>query len=175
MSNIRVMWGADGCDEIIKQLNSLKSAVKSMETELPEHLARVGQNSAEAKTASVGVMGLDGNQLGGFYILEHTDYVELVNQGEDVAFIEFGTGMMGQQSPHPLAGEAGWEYYTPTRYKRSVGGRKGWFYKNKLTGELKVGTVWQIPHGALTVDVGLTKGSIRKLSHEAGVKAIFRF
>lgn len=136
MSNIRVMWGADGCDEIIKQLNSLKSAVKSMETELPEHLARVGQNSAEAKTASVGVMGLDGNQLGGFYILEHTDYVELVNQGEDVAFIEFGTGMMGQQSPHPLAGEAGWEYYTPTRYKRSVGGRKGWFYKNKLTGEL---------------------------------------
>lgn len=136
MSNIRVMWGADGCDEIIKQLNGLKSAVKSMETELPEHLARVGQNSAEAKTASVGVMGLDGNQLGGFYILEHTDYVELVNQGEDVAFIEFGTGMMGQQSPHPLAGEAGWEYYTPTRYKRSVGGRKGWFYKNKLTGEL---------------------------------------
>lgn len=136
MSNIKVMWGADGCDEIIKQLNSLKSAVKSMETELPEHLARVGQNSAEAKTASVGVMGLDGNQLGGFYILEHTDYVELVNQGEDVAFIEFGTGMMGQQSPHPLAGEAGWEYYTPTRYKRSVGGRKGWFYKNKLTGEL---------------------------------------
>lgn len=136
MNNIRVMWGADGCDEIIKQLNSLKSAVKSMETELPEHLARVGQNSAEAKTASVGVMGLDGNQLGGFYILEHTDYVELVNQGEDVAFIEFGTGMMGQQSPHPLAGEAGWEYYTPTRYKRSVGGRKGWFYKNKLTGEL---------------------------------------
>lgn len=136
MSNIRVMWGADGCDEIIKQLNILKSAVKSMETELPEHLARVGQNSAEAKTASVGVMGLDGNQLGGFYILEHTDYVELVNQGEDVAFIEFGTGMMGQQSPHPLAGEAGWEYYTPTRYKRSVGGRKGWFYKNKLTGEL---------------------------------------
>lgn len=136
MSNIRVMWGADGCDEIIKQLNSLKSAVKSMETELPEHLARVGQNSAEAKTASVGVMSLDGNQLGGFYILEHTDYVELVNQGEDVAFIEFGTGMMGQQSPHPLAGEAGWEYYTPTRYKRSVGGRKGWFYKNKLTGEL---------------------------------------
>ncbi len=134
--NIKVMWGAEGCDEIIKQLNSLKSAVKSMETELPEHLARVGQNSAEAKTASVGVMGLDGNQLGGFYILEHTDYVELVNQGEDVAFIEFGTGMMGQQSPHPLAGEAGWEYYTPTRYKRSVGGRKGWFYKNKLTGEL---------------------------------------
>lgn len=134
--NIKVMWGVDGCDEIIKQLNSLKSAVKSMETELPEHLARVGQNSAEAKTASVGVMGLDGNQLGGFYILEHTDYVELVNQGEDVAFIEFGTGMMGQQSPHPLAGEAGWEYYTPTRYKRSVGGRKGWFYKNKLTGEL---------------------------------------
>ena len=136
MSNIRVMWGVDGCDEIIKQLNGLKSAVKSMEKELPEHLARVGQNSAEAKTASVGVMGLDGNQLGGFYILEHTDYVELVNQGEDVAFIEFGTGMMGKQSPHPQAGEAGWEYYTPTRYKRSIGGRKGWFYKNKLTGEL---------------------------------------
>lgn len=46
---------------------------------------------------------------------------------------------------------------------------------DKLTGELKVGTVWQIPHGAMTVDFGLTKGSIRKLSHEAGVKAIFRF
>lgn len=133
---LKVMWGVEGCDEIIKQLNSLKSAVKSIEEDLPEHLARVGQQAAEAKTASVGAVGLDGNQLGGFYILEHSDSVELVNQGEDVAFIEFGTGIMGSQSPHPLAGDAGWEYYTPTRYKRTVGGRKGWYYKNKLTGEL---------------------------------------
>ena len=134
--NIRVMWGAEGCDEIIRQLQGLKRAVKGMEDDLPDHLARIGQTSAEATTAMVGATGLDGNQLGGFYILDKGKGVELVNQGEDVAFIEFGTGMMGLQSPHPDAGMAGWEYYTPTRYKRRVGGLKGWYYKNKVTGEV---------------------------------------
>lgn len=134
--DVKVMWGVEGCAEIIKQLNSLKSAVKNMEEDLPEYLARVGLDSAEATTAAVGASSLDGNQLGGFYILDKSDSVELVNQGDDVAYIEFGTGIMGAQSAHPHAGEAGWEYYVATPYKRTVGGIKGWFYKNKLTGQL---------------------------------------
>lgn len=133
---IKVMWGTEGCAEIISQLTSLKHTVKSMEDELPERLVQIGLNEAEATTAAVGVTGLDGNQLGGFYILDKADSVELVNQGEDVAYIEFGTGMMGSQSPHPHASAAGWQYYVPTIYKRTVGGIKGWFYKNKLTGQL---------------------------------------
>ena len=136
MSKMTVMWGVEGCNEIISQLNDLKTTINSMEKSLPEKLARVGLSEAQQASITIGASGVDGNTLGSYFVSTTSNGAELVNQGADVAYIEYGTGMMGQQSSHPDAGKVGWQYYVPTKYKRTVGGMKGWFYKNKLTGKL---------------------------------------
>lgn len=52
--------------------------------------------------------------------------IKLVGDGGSATnyavFVEFGTGVMGEESPHPKAGEEGWEY--------DVGGHgdSGWWY-----------------------------------------------
>ena len=46
-------------------------------------------------------------------------------------YVEFGTGVIGQASPHPVAGEQGWQYNIPTEHKDEHG---FWTYYNERTG-----------------------------------------
>lgn len=52
--------------------------------------------------------------------------------GADAIFIEFGTGMVGKGSPHPLANKAGWRYYTDSPYKMELGGEKVWRHDGRI-------------------------------------------
>lgn len=45
-------------------------------------------------------------------------------QGEQAAFLEFGTGVEGRDSPHPQAGEAGWGYGSGA----AISSAGDWFY-----------------------------------------------
>lgn len=49
---------------------------------------------------------------------------------QDSKFYEYGTGIVGSESPHPESEKAGWEYNLSTIYKRisSISGREGWFH-----------------------------------------------
>ena len=46
------------------------------------------------------------------------------------AFVEFGTGVIGQDSPHPNPGSVGWQYDASNR------GKQGWFYFNDNDGQV---------------------------------------
>lgn len=50
---------------------------------------------------------------------------------QDSKFYEYGTGIVGSESPHPESEKAGWLYNLETPYKRisSVTGKEGWFHK----------------------------------------------
>ena len=43
-------------------------------------------------------------------------------------FVEYGTGVVGAGSPHPEAGEAGWNYAVGEHIITTKDGRVGWFY-----------------------------------------------
>ena len=85
-------------------------------------------------------------------------------------FLEYGTGYVGRENPHPMASDVGWEYavnengtrksqfsdmllpmhfdltkpigqqgiYSNIKYPDITKGAKGWVYKDKETGSLKV-------------------------------------
>lgn len=59
---------------------------------------------------------------------------------------EFGTGMVGKESPHipEILALANWKYYVPSEYKATVNGVKGWFTSKDEFGEGK-GFVTGIP------------------------------
>lgn len=43
-------------------------------------------------------------------------------------FVEYGTGVVGASSPHPEAGEAGWNYASGETIFTTKDGRVGWIY-----------------------------------------------
>lgn len=48
-------------------------------------------------------------------------------------FLEFGTGAVGRENQHPLAGEIGWEYLVNKH--RTSNGIEGWTYYDETTSE----------------------------------------
>ena len=52
-------------------------------------------------------------------------------EGESVAFVEFGTGVKGQNSPHrngEYLAKAAWQYATGPKIFTTQAGRVGWIY-----------------------------------------------
>lgn len=54
----------------------------------------------------------------------------IVTNNEHAAFVEFGTGIIGQDSPYPyeLPEGVAWEYATGETIRQLADGRYGWFY-----------------------------------------------
>ena len=46
-------------------------------------------------------------------------------------FVEYGTGAVGSQSPHPESGEMGWSYDVGSKIFETKDGRRGWIYPTK--------------------------------------------
>lgn len=61
----------------------------------------------------------------------------LVQEGDSVAFIEFGTGLVGQSHPHQnqeWLGKASWIYGSGEKQHETKNGRYGWVYPEDETG-----------------------------------------
>lgn len=53
-------------------------------------------------------------------------------RGDNYAlFVEYGTGRPGANSPHPEAGDAGWQYAIGEKIFTTKDGRVGWIYPTK--------------------------------------------
>ena len=57
--------------------------------------------------------------------------VRIENTSSEAKFIEYGTGMVGKNSPHPQP-SMNWEYYVTTKpnFKRKYNGEYGWFHSS---------------------------------------------
>lgn len=72
----------------------------------------------------------------GYYVSLTPSFLGISN--EMVLFLEYGTGVEGQENPHPEAGVRGWVYLTRQhpkahRYSRASG-REFWFFKETYSG-----------------------------------------
>lgn len=96
-----------------------------------EHIAKQGEQFAREEYA--GVQGVS------VYHESNGATSRVVAEGEGLAYIEFGTGRVGEQSKYPneklpkqgvpITGQ--WEYYYPSQYKRTskTTGEEGWYHK----------------------------------------------
>ncbi len=109
------------------QLATLDKLVKDLELALAE-------KGLELLESNAPTFDIDGNIAGHAYTEATKSGYRVVYSGEDVAYIEFGTGIMGESNPYPDANalvEANWQYDVNGH------GINGWFYKSKRDGSLK--------------------------------------
>lgn len=135
MKKVKVTIGSEGCDVLLTELQNLRADIPKKTTQLINEIGTLAET--RAKLLLENMPDFDGNTMGQVSLVQlDANRVQVVHSGEDVGFLEFGTGMIGLSKQHPLSNAVGWMYYVPTNYKTEVDGKKGWYYKDKFTGEL---------------------------------------
>ena len=138
----------------LKGLNNFKSKIQKfasinskLKNELADDIAMRGEQIATSEYAGVSGVIVSRETLGG-------GKSRVVAYGDQVSYIEFGTGRVGEgtyPSTHlpkqgvPITGE--WQYYYPSQYKRTskTTGDEGWYHR--FEGEEKARFVKGQPSG----------------------------
>ena len=122
----------DGIKKGIKDLTAYKKRVQKNTRLLVQKLTNYGAEIARIKIVNMGAYytGELLSGVSGYY--SPTLNVGFVKVASDhVAFVEFGTGVVGQNSPHKN-GEylslASWNYATGAKIFTTKDGRVGWIY-----------------------------------------------
>ena len=132
MKNIAVKLDPQGIADAIKEIRQYQKDVENKVRLLVQRLTDLGAEIARIKIVSMGayysgelLSGVDG-----YY--SPTLNVGFVRVTSDhVAFVEFGTGVVGQNNPHKN-GEylsiAAWQYAVGPKIFTTKDGRVGWIY-----------------------------------------------
>lgn len=118
----------------IQELRSYQNSLEYKCRLLAEKLAEKG-----VEIARVQVADLDAIFTGELIQSIHSEYQGSVKDGailavvvdsSHAAFVEFGTGIVGQESPYPgeLPDGVTWEYASGKTIRQLADGRYGWFY-----------------------------------------------
>ena len=119
-------------EKAIKQLNAYKKEVETKTTELAQRLTTLGAEIARIKIVEMGAY-YSGELLSGvsgyFSPTLNAGFIRVTS--DHVAFVEFGTGVVGQSNPH-RNGEylslASWGYVTGSKIFTTKDGKVGWVY-----------------------------------------------
>ena len=123
--------------DLTKLSSYLKTLALSVKTQDNKILSTLVMQGAEiARSNLSGIVDPDGNLPGQITTEIIASVGTISNVGPQVAFLEFGTGITGASSPHPLAPNANWQYDLKTSRvaNRTIEGVEGWFYYDNIQG-----------------------------------------
>lgn len=124
-------------DALLKNLDTYKQKVEAAPARICDVLLDTGKEVIDQVVG--GIEDPIGNAPG--IVTANRRYsagaaqAQLSYSGSQVAFIEYGVGLKGQEHPHPVASEAGWSYNTGKKIRRPS---NTWTYYDKLQGKLRV-------------------------------------
>lgn len=128
---MQIILGNQGIRELKKLLNKRLHTLDSITDKIALRLAEKGLTLVQSNAPT---NDIDGNIAGTASIEQMKDGYRVIYSGQDVAYIEFGTGYKGQLNPYPDTSAlnlADWQYDVNGH------GVKGWFYKSKRDGSIK--------------------------------------
>jgi hypothetical protein len=131
MRTINVTLGSEGINELKQFVLRLQNELDGVLDKAEERIAEYGRNQLENFAPT---MSIDGNMPGSVFIDDDGHMRRVVYAGEDVAYIEFGTGYVGENNPYPdeiTLNKAGWDYDVNEH------GPAGWIYRRKDTGQYR--------------------------------------
>lgn len=120
-----IVLGIKGIGELQRTLKQYEDFLKNGVSVISEKLGSEAQQVMEELVPNVTI---DGNLIGVVTREVLTDGQRVSYEGDDVAYIEFGTGIVGAESPYPTANSLGWDYDI------NLHGWDGWYYTHKETG-----------------------------------------
>lgn len=132
MKNIEIRLDPKSIENAIKELEAYKKEVEQKARLLVQRLTDYGADIARIKIVDMGAV-YSGELLSGvdgyFSPLLNAGVVRVTS--DHVAFVEFGTGVVGQQSPHTngeYLSKAAWGYATGQKIFTTKDGKTGWIY-----------------------------------------------
>lgn len=132
MKTIRVELSPKGVANAIKELEAYKKEVETKAKLLVQRLTDMGADLVRVKIVSMGAYysGELLSGVSGYYSPAlNAGFVKVTS--DHVAFVEFGTGVVGQSATHPNAeylAKAAWGYATGPKIFTTKDGRVGWIY-----------------------------------------------
>ena len=131
MRTINVTLGTEGINQLKQYVQSLQGRLDMVLEKAEERVAEYGRNQLENFAPT---MSIDGNMPGSVFIENDGQMHRVVYAGEDVAYIEFGTGYPGLEGEYDetILNKVGWEHNYPNDH-----GTKGWIYRRKDTGQYR--------------------------------------
>jgi hypothetical protein len=129
---IQIRLDPQSIENAIQELNQYKKDVENKARQLVQRLVDLGANVARVKIVEMGAY-YSGELLSGvggyFSPILNAGWVKVTN--DHAAFVEFGTGVVGQSNPHKngeYLSKASWAYATGRTIFTTKDGRVGWFY-----------------------------------------------
>lgn len=132
MKTISVRLDAKSIKRAVKELEKYKKDIEKKAKALVQRLSDLGADIARVKIVSMGAnySGALLSSVSGFYSSTlNIGYVKITN--DHAAFVEFGTGVVGQANPHrngEYLSKAAWQYATGPKILTTQDGRIGWIY-----------------------------------------------
>lgn len=121
-------------DEIKKAITDLKNLKKNIEKKTDTAIEEVMTDAVKYCQSLTPISDNQGNHLRfNTYWEKTTKGYRLVQEGDHIAYVEFGTGVIGKSSPHVEAGKFGWQYGVGSHIFETKDGKTGWFFP---TGEI---------------------------------------
>lgn len=130
MPRLKARLSVSSLDGLLKQLDEYKARLRAAPKRITENLVEFGEN--QIAQGIEGIRDKDGNYLAkaGSYMFGDSGLAYM--EGEQAAFLEYGTGVTGLNSPHPQADEAGWQYNTGETINPATG---DWSYWDPVKGK----------------------------------------
>ena len=132
MKTISVKLDPQSVADAIKELEEYKKEVERRSKLLVQTLTVLGVEIVRVKIVGMGVY-YSGELLSGvdgyFSPILNAGFVKV--SSDHVAFVEFGTGVVGQASPHTngeYLSKAAWSYASGAKIFTTKDGRVGWIY-----------------------------------------------
>ena len=152
MPILKAELSAESLAALIRDVRAYKQTVRAAPKRIIDSLVTHGVAQIEANIHDI--QDKDGNDLA---TAGHTAFGEnaaVFLQGEQAAFLEYGTGEGGAASPHPQASAAGWDYASGETIRTTKDGRRMWRYRQKGTGRFR--TTFGIPAGRVVLKTAAT-------------------
>jgi len=127
MKRITMKLDPDSIGKAIKELQKYKVELSVKANKLVQKLIDVGVEFARQEVISLGAFdsGELAGSIDGLMYTDGTHGIIFTDCGH-AAFVEFGTGITGAESPHPSM---------PWQYDINNHGEAGWVYYNEKTGK----------------------------------------
>lgn len=119
-------------DKLLSDVKAYKAKVDAAPAKIVEGLAKIGAEAIQQNVA--GITDPDGNAPGTVGMQVEGSSGKVFELGPQSAFLEYGVGEVGKASPHPKAGEAGWQYDVGSKIRKMKNGKRMWHYFDRLRG-----------------------------------------
>lgn len=155
-----------GLNELIKKVNEYAEKVKSSPNRIVDKLVAVGELEIDKNIQDI--TDKDGNVLAnvGSAVFDNNGIVYM--QGDQAAYLEYGTGEMGETSPHPGADEVGWNYSSGKTIRTMKNGKRMWRYRVSGTGQ------WRYTNGIPAGKVVLNASQQMRLDIVSAAKEVIK-